>query len=456
MEKEHYHFIGIGGIGMGTLASLIIAQGHHVSGSDIKESQMTSILKSQGALIYIGHDASNVDAVDYVVYSSAIDENNPEIVSARDKGIHLMRRAELLAQMVNSKVGITIAGAHGKTTTTSMATGMLIRAGLQPTFAIGGIVNGASNSSDLGSGQFFVAEVDESDGSFLCFNPFYSLITNIDFEHIDYYKNWDNINKAYQQFLRQTHPEGCVIVYGDDERLYGLVKESNVKNVTFGLSEKNDVYAKEIVMQGNVSKFICFHHGKELGFFELNVPGKHNILNAIGCIALGLLLDIDFDTMVKSLGDYKGVQRRFQIKGEINDILVVDDYGHHPTEIAETLKTAKNFSRERVVVLFQPHRFSRTKFLMDDFVEALALCDVLIITDIYAASELPIEGVTAKELCSRIKKVKKEGVFYVSRSEVLKEMKRAISPGDLIITLGAGDVTKVSDQLINYLQTTLV
>lgn len=451
--KEHYHFIGIGGIGMGALASLMIAKGYKVSGSDLKESQLFLQLKEQGAQVFIGHAYKNVQHPHYVVYSSAVKSDNLEMVAANDQSIPLLRRAELLAELMNNHVGITVAGAHGKTTTSSMSSYLLINAGLQPTTAVGGIINGESYNANLGRGQYFVAEVDESDGSFLLFSPHYSIITNIDYEHLDYYHNWENILEAYGKFIENTRRDGIVIMNGDDANLRKLIAKVNRRFITYGFGKGNQVSAEKISVEGFGSQFSCLVENKLRGKIELSVPGQHNVHNALACISLGLSLDIDFEIIQKSLKGYRGVKRRFQVLGHAQDICVVDDYGHHPTEIQATLKTAQSVKKKRVITVFQPHRYSRTKFLMDEFVESLLLSDYVIVTDIYAASEAPIKGVTAEVLCEKLKKRTKSPVFYLPKDQVLNHLKQVAQSGDLVLTLGAGDVFKIGELLAKELET---
>ncbi len=368
---KHYHLIGIGGIGMGTLAFSLLAKGHTVSGSDLKDNELTAELRKRGAHIVIGHHTSNVKGADYVVYSSAVRVNNSELIEAVSRNMVVLRRAEVLAQLVNEQMGITIAGAHGKTTTTSMVSSLLINAGLHPTTAIGGIINGEAYNANLGEGKYFVAEVDESDGTFLYFKAHYSIITNMDFEHVDFYKNWEAITDAYAKFIRCTAKGGKVIVCGEDTRLLGLVRAQNVSAISYGLSDRQDVYATAIESQGFHSSFACHTRRGKLGDFELNVPGRHNILNALACITLGLELGISNQVMHKTLKNFTGVKRRFQLKGRVDDVMVVDDYGHHPAEIEATLKAARLFGPKRLIVVFQPHRYSRTKFLLNEIAESL-------------------------------------------------------------------------------------
>ncbi len=450
-----YHFIGIGGIGVGTLASLILDKGHQVSGSDLRDSALSLSLREKGAQVFLGHEAQNVKDVDYVVYSSAIRLDNPELQAARQRGIPVLKRAELLAQIMDNHVGITVAGAHGKTTTTSMISHLLLDAGMNPTTAVGGIVNGGSYSANLGGGKYFVAEVDESDGSFLYFAPQYSIITNIDFEHLDYYHTWDNIVKAYEQFVGRTQPDGILIGCGDDTRLKELLLKGKRPYLTYGFSPINDLHTETMQFVNNEQcfwEFDCLYRNEKLPRFQLTIPGQHNILNAMACITLGLQLGIDAGTIRDSLKSFAGVHRRFQRRGAVNDIEVVDDYGHHPTEIIATLKAAHSVKKKRVITVFQPHRYSRTKFLMEDFVKALSQTDFLVLTDIYAASEEPIEGVTAQILMTKIQQNGKRDAVYLPKDEIVAYLVKMVRPGDLVLTLGAGDIYKIGEDLLKNMQ----
>lgn len=452
--KKHYHFIGIGGIGMGALASLLLAKEEKVSGSDLKENQVTRRLKKEGADVYVGHEASHIEGADFVIFSSAVKEDNHELKAAQKKRIPIIQRAKLLAQLMDGHISVTIAGAHGKTTTTSMASYMLMQAGLQPTTAVGGIVNGKTSNSKLGGGKYFVAEVDESDGSFLYFSPQYSIITNMDREHLDYYHNWENILKAYQEFIQRTHKDGLLIGCGDDASLLKLLKESKRKFIRYGFSLENDIYAHHIKLDNFSSCFDLSAFGKKIGPVVLNVPGKHNILNAMACFALGLQLSLDVQTILNSLEAFSGVQRRLQVKGQVDDIMVIDDYAHHPTEINVTLEAAKGFKKNRLIVVFQPHRYTRLQFLFKEFAQSLTHCDYLIVTDVYAASEKPIEGMTGENLVSQIKKHTQKPVVYLKKEHIIKHLLDMAKPGDLIITMGAGDITRLSDELVEHLQLT--
>ena len=454
---KHYHFIGIGGIGMGALAALSLDKGYHVSGSDLRSNQVTERLKARGADIFLGHDGQNVGWADCVIFSSAVRADNPELAEARKKHIPILQRARLLAELMEGYVGITVAGAHGKTTTTSMAARLLETAGLQPTIAIGGIVNETRSHAELGKGEYFVTEADESDGSFLCFRPHYSIITNVDLEHIDYYHDWKNILDAYRAFIGKTREGGTIVACGDNEPLLSLLKESGRPFTTYGFLPENNISATHIKFDRFNSTFHCVVDGEDRGQVSLKIPGRHNIVNALACIGLGLRLSIDFGTICESLKGYPGVQRRFQLKGKVDDIWIIDDYGHHPTEIRATLETAQLFKRSvqdraaaakanGLITVFQPHRYSRVKGLMEDFARSLVDSDQLIVTDIYAASERPIEGITAEKLCERIRAVTDRPVRYVPKDKITDYLLTVVKPQDVVLTLGAGDITHIADE----------
>lgn len=449
--NRQFHFIGIGGIGMSSIAQLLMKQGNSVTGSDVKESEILLRLRSQGARIHIGHSSSNIEDPDAVIYSSAISTGNIELQTAVERNIPIIRRAQMLAQLMDGKIGITVAGAHGKTTTTSLISFILSEAGLKPTVSIGGLISNFDENAWIGEGSYFVSEVDESDGTFLLFSPFYSVITNIDYEHVDYYKNWENIKDAYRKFMQKTNPKGCIFGCGDDQILKALLKNCGRQCITYGLSNDCNIYATDISINSFSSSFVYNYQKKEVGRATINIPGKHNIVNSLAAIGLGIELGIDFDKICKIISNYKGVRRRFQVKGDINNILVVDDYGHHPTEIKAVLEAAKNVGRNRVVVAFQPHRYTRTKYLWDLFVESLALSDYLVITDIYAASEKPIPGVDSADLCKKLKDSGHAEAHFSSRDKLVDHILQIVRPGDMVITLGAGDITKVSDELVKRL-----
>ncbi|MFH1640973.1 MAG: UDP-N-acetylmuramate--L-alanine ligase [Candidatus Omnitrophota bacterium] len=452
MDK-HIHFIGIGGIGMSGIAQLFLSRGVKVSGSDIKKSKITEELKKQGARIFIGHCPENIKGADLVVYSSAIKEDNPEFVQAKTKGVALIKRAQALADLMQNKIVITVAGSHGKTTTTSLVSCLLSEAGLRPTAAIGGVLKNMDTNAYSGSGDFFVAEADESDGSFLCYNPDYSIITNVDHEHLDYYKEFKNIEAAFSEFLGRTKKDGCVFCCNDDANLKNILKDYKNRYLLFGLSEGADIYAKKIEFDGLASEFDCFYNNKFIDRFLLNLGGVHNVSNALSVIALGLELNIEAKVIKRALRDYKGAQRRLEIKFRNNDYSVVDDYAHHPTEIKATLAALKNLKPVRLIAVFQPHRYSRTKLLLEEFAASFVLADYIIVTDIYAASEPRLEGVDGLSLYNAIRKhVKGKDIYFLPKQEITAHILKIIEPQDMVVTLGAGDIVKVSDELAEELK----
>ncbi len=450
-DSKHYHFIGIGGMGMGNLALLMLAKGYTVSGSDQKEGELTRRLRQNGATVFIGHDVRHIEGADYVVYSSAVKADNPEMFQSFSRHIPVLRRAELLAQLVNKEVGITVAGAHGKTTTSSLASYLLINAGLKPTTAVGGIVHQGDYNATLGIGRHMVAEVDESDGSFLYFSPHFSIITNMDFEHVDFYHTWDNIFDAYTKFVNRTVANGLLIICGDDKHLPGIVAASSRRFTTYGFGRHNAWVASKISLEASGSSFDCHYQGELIKRFELGIPGEHNVQNSLAVIALGHALKIDLAVIEDTLKTFRGVRRRFEHKGEAGGVLVIDDYGHHPTEIAATLQTAVTLDRRRIIVVFQPHRYSRTKFLMDGFAGCFGGVDHLILMDIYAASEKPIEGITTAVLMEKIRQKQPLDILHLEKGRIVDHLLGIVRPGDVVLTLGAGDVTHISDELAKRL-----
>ncbi len=451
--KKYYHFIGIGGIGMSGIARLMLKSGFRVSGSDLKENPVTDELKSLGAQIYAGHNANNITNQDVVVYSSAIKEDNPEIRQAKNLKIPLIIRALALAQLMRNKTAITIAGSHGKTTTTSLISYLLLEAGLCPSVAIGGILNNIKTNACLGDGEFFVAEADESDGSFLNYSPKYSIITNIDREHLDYYHNFENELDAFRKFIQLTKNDGCVFACSNDANLFLLLKDYKHKHLFYGFKANADIVAKNISFEGLSSKFDCYLKDKFISNFSLSLGGEHNILNSLAVIALGLELGIDLKCIAKTLHDYKGAGRRLETKFKDQRYQIIDDYAHHPSEIKATLSALANLKANRKIVIFQPHRYSRTQLLLNEFITSFDQADYLIITDIYAASEQPIEGVNALQLVDRIKqRDSKKKVLYLNKEDIAEHVLEIIQTGDLAITLGAGDIVKVSDELAKRLK----
>ncbi len=449
---RHIHFIGIGGIGVSGCARLAMQAGVRVSGSDVKESAVTRRLRTAGADVVLGHREENLEGADLVVYSSAIKADNPELVAARMRRLPVKRRAEFLSDLMADKVVVSVAGAHGKTTTSSLAATLLSAAGLCPTVAVGGILREDGDNVRTGGSRFFVAEADESDGTFLCYTPMYSLVTNIDHEHLDYYKTYDNLLHAFAAFMKQTAPGGCVIACRDDAQLHELARHNAPRLITYGFSDEADLCIRRYAADGHSVRFACAYRGKPQGTFSLSLCGRHNALNAAAVIALGLELELELETIRKALASFQGVERRFQVRHEDKDLMIVDDYGHHPTEIAATLEGARACAPRRLVVVFQPHRYTRTHALMDHFARTFALCDHLLVTDIYAASEDPIEGVTAENLVERIREKAACPVTYAPRRDLIERVRAAVRPGDLVLFLGAGDITKASREFAHLFQ----
>lgn len=452
-KSKHYHLIGIGGIGMSGIAQLFLRRGIKISGSDLKESKLTEELKKSGAQVFIGHHPKNITGADLIIYSSAIKEDNPEIIQARRGGIPLIKRAQALARLMKDKAVITVCGSHGKTTTTSLISYLLLEAGLSPTVAIGGILRNIDNQVSFGDGEFFVAEADESDGSFLHYRPKYSIITNIDYEHIDYYKDFKNIINTFKEFLNKTQRQGCAFCCNDDINLKNISKDYKNRCVLFGLNKDADIYPRDIKIEGLSSEFDCFYKGQFIDRFHLNLGGMHNISNALAVIALGLELNIDLGFIKRTLSKYKGAHRRLEIKFEDEKYRVIDDYAHHPTEIKATLATIKNLKSNRIIAIFQPHRFTRTKLLLNEFGKSFDLADYIVITDIYPASEIPIEGIDGKVLFDKIKEyAPNKKLVFLPKGEIIRHILEIIEPGDSIITLGAGDVGKVCDGLVERIK----
>lgn len=444
--KRHIHFVGIGGIGVSGLAQLALKRGEAVSGSDVKASLLTQRLSGLGIQVYIGHRPEQVQGSDLVVYSSAIRPDNPELKEARAKGIPVKRRAEFLSELMADKTVITVTGAHGKTTTSSLAAKMLISAQLHPTVMVGGILREDGDNAKWGESLYFVAEADESDGSFLCYHPTYSIITNIDEEHLDFYRTYARLTEAFGAFITQTKPQGCVFYCREDEALAALVASASVRSASFGFSPAADFYAQDIRVAQGVLSFTCFKKRDRLGEVTLSLTGRHHALNALAVTALGLELGISFDGIRETFKDFQGVERRFQVKYADQDIFIVDDYAHHPTEIRATIEAAKACPHKRVVAVFQPHRYTRTQLLMDKFADSFRQSDYVIVTDIYAAGEEPIEGVTAERLTERIRQKVSSPVEYIQKEKIIDHLKKSVAKNDCVLFLGAGDITKISDE----------
>ena len=437
---------------MSGIAEVLLNLGYRISGSDLKETEVTRRLQSLGCEIHYGHRRENVKEADVVVVSSAIRPNNPELQVAEERLIPIIPRAEMLAELMRMKVGIAIAGTHGKTTTTSLIATILAAAGLDPTVVIGGRLNSIGSNAKLGQGDFLVAEADESDGSFLKLMPTIAVVTNIDPEHLDYYQGIDAIKEAFLRFLDKVPFFGLAVLCLDHPHVQSLLPKLKKRFTTYGLTTQADFQAEEIEFDGLSTTFNVFHQRKEIGRLRIRMPGLHNVYNALAALATAFELDIPFGVVQEALKDFGGIQRRFQIKGEKRGILVVDDYGHHPVEIMATLKAAKTGWKRRVVAVFQPHRYTRTQALFQDFLSAFYDADLLVLTDIYPAGEDRIEGVEAKALFEGIREYGHKEVTYIpDKKEIVHHLLRVITPGDMVITLGAGDIYQVGEELVRQL-----
>jgi UDP-N-acetylmuramate--alanine ligase len=453
-RRQHLHFTGIGGIGMSGIAEVLLNLGYTISGSDLKLSPVTERLSGLGARVFEGHAASNVGSARALVVSSAVDEQNPEVQEARRLQIPVIPRGELLAELMRLKYGIAVAGSHGKTTTTSMTAAILNHAGLDPTVVVGGRVGamGGSNAR-VGHSDFLVVESDESDGSFLKLSPIMAVVTNIDREHLDHYASLAAIEAAFVEFLNKIPFYGACVVCLDDPNVQAILPALKRRVIAYGTTAQADMRASEIACGHFSSDFSLTYRGADLGRFNLRIPGRHNVLNATAAACVALELEVKPDAIREALASFSGVDRRFQVRGKERGITVVDDYGHHPTEIRATLDGARQCGFRRIHVLFQPHRYSRTAHLMDDFARSFHQADSLFVLDIYAASEKPIEGVTAEALADRIRQFGHRSVEYVGALDRgVEALYRVAADGDMALTLGAGNVWQAGELLLAKLR----
>jgi UDP-N-acetylmuramate--alanine ligase len=452
---KRIHFVGIGGIGMSGIAELLLNLGYEVSGSDLKETLVTERLSALGGRVYHGHHREHVTGADVVVYSSAVKIENPEIAEAKDHYIPVIPRAEMLAELMRLKFGIAVAGAHGKTTTTSMIASILTTAQLDPTVVIGGRLDiwGGSNAK-LGQGEMLLAEADESDGSFLALSPTITVVTNIDCEHMDHYGSMDAIRRTFVDFINKIPFYGTSVLCLDNEEIQTIIPRLKKRYLTYGMTSQADLRAKDVQKRKMGVDFEVVYRNDSLGRIALGMPGEHNVLNGLAAIGVGLELDLDMEVIKKGLLDLGGVSRRFQIKGEAKSILVVDDYGHHPAEILATLKTAKDcWPDRRLIVIFQPHRYTRTHFLFDRFVLSFNEAEVLILMPIYSAGEEPVAEATGERLAQGIKEHGHKDVIYCeSNDAVFSALDHTLKPGDVVMTLGAGDIHHLGDDLMTKLR----
>jgi len=454
---QRIHFVGIGGIGMSGIAEVLLTLGFKVSGSDLKASSVTERLAELGAIVFEGHREENITGAEVVVASSAISRDNPEIVAAHRQHIPVIQRAEMLAELMRLKYGVAIAGMHGKTTTTSMVAGVLAAGGLDPTVVVGGRVDALGSNARLGKSHYLVAEADESDRSFLKLSPILAVVTNIDREHMDCYRDMADVEQAFIDFVDRVPFYGMAVLCNDEERLRGLLPRLARRATTYGQSEDSDfrILRSEIdcAAHKHYSHFVVEYRGRSLGDFHLQVPGHHNVLNATAAVAVGVGLDIDPNLIREGLESFRGVDRRFQLRGRAADISVIDDYGHHPTEIRATLAAARQCGFNRIHVVFQPHRYTRTRDLLDEFATAFGDADSIFVLDIYPASESPIPGVTGENVAAAIRdKGGKPARYLASFADAASEAAAYAGSGDMVLTLGAGNISHLGPQIVERLQ----
>ncbi|MBX3233119.1 MAG: UDP-N-acetylmuramate--L-alanine ligase [Labilithrix sp.] len=451
-RMRHAHFVGVGGIGMSGLAEILRTMEFDVSGSDMKPNDITRRLESLGVRIDVGHRAENVEGADVLVYSSAIRNDNPEIVRARELEIPIIPRAEMLAELMRVKYNVLIAGSHGKTTTTSLVATVLRHAGLDPTVVVGGKVNALGSNARLGEGDLFVAEADESDGSFLKLTPTIGVITNIDAEHLDHYGSHEKVKEAFVEFANKIPFYGLAVLCVDHPHVQAILPRIARRHVTYGVSRQADYRASNPVYDGLQTHFEVSRRGETLGSFTVKMPGAHNILNALSVVAVADELEVPLDAVREAISSFHGVQRRFTIVAQPKlgdgDVMIVDDYGHHPAEIEATLDAAQRGFDRRVVVAFQPHRYTRTRDLFEDFTRSFNKADLVLVTEVYPAGEKPIPGATGRELAEAIRAHGHHAVRYVAdKNDVAGELEREVKPGDLVIALGAGDINASAKKL---------
>ncbi|KAF6564199.1 MULTISPECIES: UDP-N-acetylmuramate--L-alanine ligase [Paenibacillus] len=454
ITSEHVHFIGIGGYGMSAIARVMLEMGYTVTGSDVASQELTEKLAAKGAKIYIGHTPEHIAGADIVVYSTALSRDNVERVAAEELNIPTLHRSQMLARLLNERKGIAVAGAHGKTTTSSMIALVMERCNVDPTYIIGGEITNLGTNAKAGKSEFVVAEADESDGSFLQYHPWQGIVTNIEADHLENYDgDFNRLKSAYVQFLSQIRPDGAAIVCADDQNIREMLPQLQTRVITYGVEHEADYMATDIQLGDRRLSFTMSRKGTALGTIELSVPGKHNMYNAMATVISCLEAGIPFDQIAATIVEFHGAKRRFQVLGEGNDILIIDDYAHHPTEIEATISAARATGK-RIIAVFQPQRYSRTFFLLDAFSRAFSEANEVIITDIYSpAGEKQIEGVHSSKLVDLIVQNSNANAIYLPTKEaVIEELKDRLQPGDLVLTMGAGDIWKAGDALARHLR----
>jgi len=454
LQKKHrVHFVGIGGIGMSGIAEVLLNLGYAVTGSDLHESEVTGRLRKLGAQVFVGHQEDNLMAnPSVVVISTAVKYSNPEVLEARRRHIPVIPRAEMLAELMRMKYGLAVAGSHGKTTTTSMIAAVLSTAGLDPTMVIGGRVHMLGTNAKIGQGEILVAEADESDGSFLLLSPTIAVVTNIDREHMDFHQTMERLNESFLNFINKIPFYGLAVLCLDNAQVRVLLPKVRKRFATYGLSSDADFSAQDLQMKPAGVEYTVLHHAKPLGKLRLRLPGRHSATNALAAVTVGYELEIPFSQVAEALDGFTGIHRRFEIKGEPQGIMVIDDYGHHPAEIQATISAIRDSWKRPLTVIFQPHRFSRTYDLFDEFLTAFEGADRLVLTEIYAAGEDPIDGVTSEALYQAIKRRGHMEVEFISdKDQIVNQLAAKLNPGDIALTLGAGDIYKVGEALVEAL-----
>lgn len=447
------HFIGIGGAGMSAIAKVLLEMGYVITGSDLNETETVNKLKRSGAKIFTGHSRENIHDAEAVVVSTAISENNPEVQGAKEQGIPIFHRSDMIAELMLKYHGIAVAGAHGKTTTTAMIAVMLEHAGVDPTIIIGGEVEYLHGSAKLGTSKYLVAEADESDGSFLKYSPHIAVVTNIENDHMDFYKTMGNILHSFNQFLHKLPSEtGLGILCFDNAYIRDLAEGLERPYISYGIEHDAEYMARNIRTQGAITTYDVYRQEELLGTLKLNVPGRHNVANSLAAVIVGVTVGLTFSQIVEGLSYFQGAKRRFQTKARINGVWIIDDYAHHPTEIATTLLAARQTEPKRLICVFQPHRYSRTQFLREEFGRAFTSTDVLVITDVYAAGEEPIPGITGEVLKEEVERQTGMQVIYISdKDKVARYLKQIVEPGDLVMTMGAGNIYLTGEELVELL-----
>ena len=452
-KVKRVHFVGIGGAGMSGIAEVLLNLGYAVTGSDLHESEVTGRLRKLGAQVFVGHQEDNLMAnPSVVVISTAVKYSNPEVLEARRRHIPVIPRAEMLAELMRMKYGLAVAGSHGKTTTTSMIAAVLSTAGLDPTMVIGGQVHMLGTNAKIGQGEILVAEADESDGSFLLLSPTIAVVTNIDREHMDFHQTMERLNESFLNFINKIPFYGLAVLCLDNAQVRVLLPKVRKRFATYGLSSDADFSAQDLQMKPAGVEYTVLHHAKPLGKLRLRLPGRHSATNALAAVTVGYELEIPFSQVAEALDGFTGIHRRFEIKGEPQGIMVIDDYGHHPAEIQATISAIRDSWKRPLTVIFQPHRFSRTYDLFDEFLTAFEGADRLVLTEIYAAGEDPIDGVTSEALYQAIKRRGHMEVEFISdKDQIVNQLAAKLNPGDIALTLGAGDIYKVGEALVEAL-----